>query len=350
MQTFTHAIIFVAMCLLTAVSMSTTYVSLSDSILPGPVVEIPLGQLGVWPVSALALGLSLAIGLMLFGLKLAIVNGHKRLGVPGFLGLFLVAFISIVFNMDVLYRLANEDFFLRYATSKVKSSYLDYLAAVRTELLEERVALEKQLATQQGELEAEIRGLRDAPAGYGERAREEEHRLTVMERAIAVDLEAIDAALATQERVDDLVVAAAPATVGEVEQLQSELRVAVKEAGALAGIPLPEPVSLENQLFAVFERLVDVKRLGMLEVFLLLVAIFIDLGDILGYSLVPNRRKTDASTARSTKPGPVVEAVPLFAPLQGSTLDDEVGRAHRGQTPRTGSPEAAESPPRRPPR
>jgi hypothetical protein len=303
------------MCLLTAVSMSTTYVSLTDSILPGPLVEIPLGRFGTWSCSVLALGLSLAIGLMLFGLKLAIVGGHKRLGVVGFVGLFLVAFISVVFNMDVLYRWANEDFFLRYSTNKVKTTYVDYLAAVRAELIDEQVALEKRVAAQQGELEAEIKGLREAPAGYGERARAEEHRLTVLEKTLAVELAAIEDAVETQERADALLVAAAPSSIAEVEQLQSELRVAVKEAGALAGVPLPEPVSLENQLFAVFERMLDFRRVGMREIFVFLIAVFIDLGDILGYSLVPNRpRKKE-----SKKPG-VVEAVPLFAPLHREPL------------------------------
>lgn len=279
--------IFFAMLLLTIVSMWTTYASLRDSVLPEPIIPIPLGMLGTWNCSIFALGLSVAIGLMLFALKLAIIDGQKRLNLVGIIGLTVVASVSITFNMDVLYRVGDREFYLRHATDKVKRAYDTYLAEVRASLLARKQDGEKTLARQTGELEAEIRGLREAPAGYGNRARAEDHRLTVLGHEVAVELAAIDAAIAEQEAADAILAGRRPENIAEVEALQDELRVAVKNAGALAGIAMPEPVALESPLFAVFERLFDPESVGWKEIFFLALAFLIDLGDIIGYSLVP---------------------------------------------------------------
>ena len=287
--------IFVAMVLLTIVSMWTTYASLKDSIMPDPVVNIPLGRGYSWDCSIFALGLSVAIGLMLFALKLAIVDGQKRLNLLGIVGMTVVASISITFNMDVLYRVGDRDFFLRHSTAKVKSTYDTYLAEVRSQLLAQKQGSEKALARQQGELEAEIRGLREDPAGYGRRAKQEDHRLTVLEKETAVEVTGIDEAILAQEQADILLASSQPKNIDEVLQLQDQLRVAVKNAGALAGVAMPEPVSVENPLFAVFEKLFDWETVGWKEIFFLALAFLIDLGDIIGYSMVP------AAAAASTK-------------------------------------------------
>jgi hypothetical protein len=279
--------IFLAMVILTLVSMWTTYASLQDSILPEPVVAIPLTESFTWNCSIFALGLSVAIGLMLFALKLAIIDEQKKLNFMGIVGLTIVAFISITFNMDVLYRVGNQDFFLRHSTAKVKSSYGTYLGEVRTQLLEKKQSAERSLARQEGELESEIRGLREAPAGYGQRARSEDHRLTVLAKEVAVEITAIDEALAEQAAADTLLSESRPASIAEIEVLQDTLRVEAKNVGALAGVPLPAPVSLENPFFAVFERLFDLETVGWKEIFFLILAFLIDLGDIIGYSLVP---------------------------------------------------------------
>jgi len=279
--------IFLAMVILTIVSMWTTYASLKDSILPEPMVAIPMTDTFTWNCSIFALGLSVAIGLMLFALKLAIIDQQKKLNFMGIVGLTIVAFISITFNMDVLYRVGDRDFFLRHSTAKVKDSYGAYLSEVRTKLLEEKQAAERVLARQAGELEAEIKGLREAPAGYGNRARSEDHRLTVLAKEMEVELISLEAALAAQAEADALLASSRPETIADVEILQDRLRVEAKNVGALAGVDLPAPISLENPLFAVFERLFDFETVGWKEIFFLILAFLIDLGDIIGYSLVP---------------------------------------------------------------
>lgn len=294
--------IFVAVVLLTIVSMWTTYASLKDSIMPEPMVTIPLGRGYTWDCSIFALGLSVAIGLMLFALKLAIIDGQKRLNIFGLVGMTVVASISITFNMDVLYRVGDREFFLRHSTAKVKSTYDTYLAEVRTQLLSQKQGSEKALARQEGELEAEIRGLREDPAGYGRRAKQEDHRLTVLEKETAVEVSSIEEALIAQEQADALLASSQPKTIDEVLQLQDQLRVAVKNAGALAGVAMPEPVSVENPLFAVFEKLFDFETVGWKELFFLALAFLIDLGDIIGYCLVPAAAAVPSSTHDSFNP------------------------------------------------
>ena len=114
MSFFARTVFFLAMFLLGAVSMWTTYQSLHDSILPKPTVQIALSENFVWDCSIFALMLSVAIGMMLFALKIAIVDEEKRLNIFGVLGLTVIGFISIAFNLDVLYRTADRDFFIRY--------------------------------------------------------------------------------------------------------------------------------------------------------------------------------------------------------------------------------------------
>lgn len=291
MKLTTATLVFAAMVLLTAVSMWTTYVSLHDSILPEPTVEILLPGGGVWDCSIVALGLSLAIGLMLFALKVAVIGGQKRLSIVGVTGMTVVAFISIAFNMDVLYRTADREFFLRYSKDRMRGVYEEYLADVQGALTERRVTLLRELAKQEGELDAEIKGLREAPAGYGPVARGEDYKLTLLQKTAEVEIQSVEDALKVKAQADDLLRSSAPASIAEIDKLQGELRVLCKDLAGVSAIPMPGFVRLESPLFAVFAKLFDLKSVGLKEVFFLIIAFFLDLGDIIGYSLVPNREK-----------------------------------------------------------
>lgn len=301
MERLSRFIIFIAMTIFSVVSMWTTYVSLTDSILPYPTLELPLWSGLIWKCSIFALALSVALGMMLFALKLAIIDGHKRLSPVGVIGLVVVAFISISFNMDVLYRTANSDFFLYYSNDKMRSVYENYLVDVHQSLVAKKAINLKALARQEGELEAETLGQRKAPPGYGPLAREEAHQLTLLRKTAQVELAAAEDGLLTQQAADSLLSSTQPASIDEIQALQSSLRISLKETAAISGIPLPAPVRLENPLFAVFERLFNIKTIGYMEIFILAVALLLDLGDIIGYTLIPNR-KSKFSTKRSYLP------------------------------------------------
>lgn len=311
MRYFYKFIILVAMVLMGIASMYTTYISLRDSILPMS-VTIPIKGYK-WDCAWLALCLSVAIGLMLFALKGSIIDGQKRLNFFGLIGLTVVSFISIAFNMDVLYRTADRDFYFRYAGQTMRSVYEVYLTEVQTKLLEKQTELRKMIATQEGEMEAEVKGLRQAPAGYGPLAKQEDYKLTLIAKQVPIELEKIDAALKTKEQADQLLLTQNPATVDEIQKLQNDLRVTLKDMGAAAGVPLPAPVQTENPLFTVFRRLFDYKTIGLKEIFFLAIALFMDLGDILGYVLVPNRRRQDMVVMPVGRAAlPRQAAVPVF--------------------------------------
>lgn len=287
----TRLLLSVAMSMLSLVSIWTTYASLNDSILPEPKIPIPLAQGAVWQCSIVALGLSVAIGLMLLALKIAIIGGHKRLNIAGVLGLTVVAFISITFNMDVLYRTADKDFYLRYSNDRMRAPYEAYMAETQGVLLEKRTELLKGVAKQEGELDAEKRGLRKAPAGYGQYARQEEYNLTILSKETEVELQGVEQGLLIKDKADELLRAARPTSLEDIDKNQAELRVIIKDLAAVTGIPLPELVKTESPLFAVFAKLMDVKTVGFKEIFFLILAFLLDLGDIVGYSLVPNARR-----------------------------------------------------------
>ena len=291
MSFFTRTIFFLAMFLLGAVSMWTTYQSLHDSILPEPMVRIAFSPDFVWDCSIFALMLSVAIGMMLFALKIAIVDEKKRLNIFGVLGLTVIGFISIAFNLDVLYRTADRDFFIRYSTEQMRGVYENYLSEAQGKLVERQESLRKVTAKQEGELDAEIRGLRTAPQGYGPIAKKEDYELTVLAKTTAVELESVDAALVKKEEADTLLRSAMPASIEEIEKLQNELRVIVKDVGVVGGLPLPAVVRTESPLFAVFSKVFDWRNIGIKEIFFVVLAFFLDLGDIIGYSMVPNRKR-----------------------------------------------------------
>lgn len=297
MKFLPKTIFFVAMAALMIVSMWTTYQSLYDSILPEPIININFGNGFIWPCSIFAMLLSVAIGLMLFALKMAIIDEQKRLNILGIVGLLTVGFISISFNLDVLYRTADRDFFINYSNSRMKGVYEEYLAKAQGTLQTKRDELLKQVAKQEGELDAEIRGLRDKPAGYGSEAKQEDYELTLLQKTSTVELDTIEQTIARKQEADTLLATSAPATITEIEQLQHQLRVIIKDIGAAAAIPMPPVVRLENPLFAVFSKIFDFQAIGYKEVFFVVLAILLDLGDILGYSMVPNRKRRKHDSA-----------------------------------------------------
>ena len=314
--------LFIAMSLLTVVSIYTTYASLNDSILPEPTVMIPLAGGTVWKCSVIALGLSVAIGMMLFALKMAIIGGQKRLNIFGILGMTIVAFISIVFNMDVLYRTADREFYLRYSNDRMRSTYEGYLAEVQGVLQERKTELLRSVAKQEGELDAETKGLRKAPAGYGQYAKEEDYKLTVLQKTAAVDLEALEQAMATKAQADDLLRTAVPEKLEDIDKTQAELRVIVKDLSGVSGVALPQLVKTESPLFAVFAKLMDIKTVGFKEIFFLMIAFFLDLGDIIGYTLVPNKKDKKAPAVR-LDPFPAPRRLALVSGDGETAADDD---------------------------
>lgn len=188
----TKFVIVIAMVIFTIASIVTTYISLSISVLPEPSITIPITEDVTWDCSYLALMISVGIGLMLFALKVAIIDEQKRLNLVGILGLLIVAFISISFNMDVFYRAANRDFYINYTSAQMKKIYADYLAEVDSKLSAKKTELLKQVAKQEGELESEIRGIREAPEGYGPKAKSEDYKLTLLQKEAEVELRALE--------------------------------------------------------------------------------------------------------------------------------------------------------------
>jgi len=313
-----RSLFVLAVVLLGVVSMWTTYVSLHDSILPEPAVPIPLANGMVWQCSIMALGMSVAIGIMLFALKVAVIEGEKRLNVLGVAGMTIVAFISITFNLDVLYRTADKDFFLRYSNDRMRSVYEEFLSTATAGLGEKKMGLLRQIAKQQGELDAEVKGLRTAPSGYGAIAKSEDYKLTVLAKTAQVELDAVDAALNTKEMADAILRGPSPASLDDVEKMQGQLRVECKDLAVASGVRLPDVVRLESPLFAVFSKLFDWHSVGFKEIFLMIIAFLMDLGDIIGYALVPNRaRKREESEdneplrKRALRPLPAPSAVTL---------------------------------------
>jgi hypothetical protein len=317
MRYVTKAIIIVAMTMLGIVSMWTTYRSLTDSILPEPLVGIPLPNGVLWQCSIFALLLSVAIGMMLFALKMAIVDDQKKLNFLGILGLCVVGSISIAFNMDVLYRTAKKDFYLSYSYNQMRSVYDSYLTDVQKNLAERKSKIEKEVAKQEGELEAEVKGLRAAPQGYGTRAKEEDYHLTVLSKTAAVELASIDQALEAEKRADELLAQGAPQSLQGIQDMQNQLRVAVKDAGAVAGLPLPAAVQTNSPLFAVFSNLFDWKSIGLFEVFILVLALLLDIGDIVGYVLVPNKPATPKHARPYLRPMPDFMTAEVIPPPTG---------------------------------
>ena len=315
-----------AMWLLTLVSIYTTYASLTDSILPKPLVPIPLPNGVVWHCSIMAFGLSVAIGLMLYAMKMAIIDGHKRLGIFGLVGMTMVAFISIVFNMDVLYRTADQEFYLRYSNDKMRSTYEEFMSRAQGKLQERRTELLRTVAKQEGELDAEVKGLRKAPAGYGQYAKEETYKLTVLQKETEVEIENINNAMAVKEEADTLLRTNIPQTLADIDATQAQLRVIIKDLASYSGEPLPELVRTESPLFAVFAKLFDFKNVGFKEIFFLMIAFFLDLGDIIGYSLIPNRKEKKDVAVSVPLPSPrltlVSEPATALAPLPEEDFED----------------------------
>src|SRR5690606_21468352 len=146
----------------------------------------------------------------------------------------------------------EQDFMIRNSTDNMRSAYEEVLVGAQSELQERREAAMKIVARQEGEMVAEVKGLREGPAGYGPRAREEGHQLTSMSKPAGVDLESVNQAILAKEQADGLLATSLPRTVDDIQTLQNELRVQLKDVAAISGVTLPDPVNTENPLFAVF--------------------------------------------------------------------------------------------------
>lgn len=327
----TKLLILIAMVMFTIASMVTTYISLSISVLPEPSVVIPITEDVQWECAWLALLLAVGIGLMLFALKVAIIDDQKRLNLVGIAGLTVVAFISISFNMDVFYRAANRDFYIQHTSAEMKKLYADYLAEVDSILSGRRTELLRQVARQEGELESEIRGLREAPEGYGPMARQEDYQLTLLQRETEVELRALDEARAEREEANALLAQSAY-DLGGVESIQDQLRVVAASMGAQAGVPLPEPYRARNQLFVVFAKLFDFRNSDFMDISMALLimalAFLLDLGDIVGYSMVPDQpgskraaRHPDYHSYTGPEIIPAPERRPLLTEPEHSPID-----------------------------
>jgi hypothetical protein len=240
-----------------------------------------------------------------------------------------VGFISISFNLDVLYRTADREFFLRFSTEKMRSPHESFLTEAQSALIEKRDGLRKQVAKQEGELDAEIRGLRQAPQGYGRIARREDYQLTLLQKTTEVELDSVSDALAKKEEADALLRTTLPRSIDEVEQLQNQLRVVLKDISAVSGVALPQIVKTESPLFAVFEKLSDWRTIGIKEIFFVIIAFFLDLGDIIGYSLIPNRPKRPKEALLVALPefeGPDVVLPAALEPV-GKKVDEPLSAA-----------------------
>ena len=101
-----------------------------------------------------------------------------------------------------------------------------------------------------------------------------------------------------------------PQTLEEIDKTQAELRVIVKDLSGASGVPMPELIKTENPLFAVFEKLFDYKTVGFKEIFILITAFLLDLGDIIGYSLVPGRKKERKEVRIEPFPEPRLALLP----------------------------------------
>jgi hypothetical protein len=133
-------------------------------------------------------------------------------------------------------------------------------------------------------------------------------------------------ALATIGEANQLLRTSYPTTLDEIERLQNQLRVLVRDVTAMAALPMPSPVQLENPLFAVIGNLFDYRTAGLKEFFFLAIAIFLDLGDIVGYTLVPNKAKDRKRRAwiprRHTEVAPAFEVTSL--PTRKDAVPDEL--------------------------
>ena len=315
----TKFVIVIAMIIFTIASIVTTYISLSISVLPEPSVTIPITENVTWDCAYLALMISVGIGLMLFALKVAIIDEQKRLNLTGVLGLLIIAFISVSFNMDVFYRAANRDFYINFTSAQMKRVYADYLADVDAKLSARKTELLKQVAKQEGELESEIRGIREAPEGYGPKAKSEDYKLTLLQKEAEVELRALDEVQSSRQHANELLVKS-PQDLAGVEALQGELQAALKDLGAKAGIPLPEPYRAQNQLFVVFAKLFDFRNSSFMEIcmslLIMALALLLDLGDIIGYSMVPDEpggKRTRQHVDYDEYLGPEIVPAPLSA-------------------------------------
>ncbi len=272
MRFLTRAIVVVAMIGLTVVSIWTSYASLHDSVLPAPDIPIRLPNGVLWECSLFALILSVALGLLLLALKLAMIEGAKRVTLAGFLGLAIVASLSIAFNVDVLYRWANPDFYLNYSHDRLREAYDPFLAEVSAALESRREARLPEAMRPGAALDAPTEGLQPG--------------------ASEANAAASEGAFAPLREFEELLRGPLSPSAEELDALQARLRVAADDLSTQLNLPRPEAPEIRKPLFAVFDTLIDGRGIGAMEVLILLLAVVLDLGDVVGFSLIPTRPRT----------------------------------------------------------
>jgi len=259
-HTVIRTTVYAAMVLLTSVSIWANYASLRVSVLPEPEVAIPLPTGGTWACAVVALGIAVALGLMLFALKLTILDENRRLNGAGAFGFAVILLLSVAFNADVLYRVADKDFYPRQAMTQTAAVYMAHLDR------------------------------------------------------IAADAASPDA-VAAVDKARRLLQSAAPQDMDDVTATEQAVRTALAEAGIE---PPPAPTRVDSPLFAMLAHLAKVQGLGVQDWFLLLIALFLDLGDLIAYRLLPARRLAEPLPRRPQRPQPEPEHVEDPMPWEGA--------------------------------
>ena len=143
--------------------------------------------------------------------------------------------------------------------------------------------------------------------------------MTLLQKEAEVELRALDEVQSSRQHANELLVKS-PQDLAGVEALQGELQAALKDLGAKAGIPLPEPYRAQNQLFVVFAKLFDFRNSSFMEIcmslLIMALALLLDLGDIIGFSMVPDEpggKRTRKHVDYDEYLGPEIVPAPLSA-------------------------------------
>jgi hypothetical protein len=115
---------------LTALSIWANYVSLSSSVLPKPTFTLSLVTGAPWHCSLPALGLAMAIGLLLLAIKVSAAGQDRSIGITGYCAFAVVASFSILFNMDAIYRVAQNTYDLQLANQQPTAVFGPYMVAL----------------------------------------------------------------------------------------------------------------------------------------------------------------------------------------------------------------------------
>ena len=130
MRRLSITLLSIATLALTALSIWANYVSLSASVLPLPTIALSLFTGATWQCSLPALGLAIAIGLLLLAIKVNAAGCGKSVGFAGYCAFAVVACFSILFNVDAIYRMTQEGYDLQLANQQTTAVFGPYMAAL----------------------------------------------------------------------------------------------------------------------------------------------------------------------------------------------------------------------------